>query len=379
VGIPLGRSAAVRGNLRRDMSTRAIKRVIVVGAGPAGAACATTLKRLGVPEVEILERRREMNDKPCAGGLSPRALEVLGRFGLDSKIQQGAVPIRGARLVGPDGRDLMLRIPGKVAVVMRRTLFDSMLLDWAEKLGVVVSWGVAIDRLIRRDGVVVGAGAGPVEREADAVVIATGAREGLVEDPRPRQKVDAVIARYEGYKGPPDVLHFAFNTRTLPHYAWIFPEPNGGANVGLAQEPGRDRPPLHETLEAIIAECFPQLEGAHQVGRVRGHPIVYSATARHLVEPGVVRVGEAARLTDAFTGEGIWHALRSGVEAGKAIAEGDLKAYERRARLVFDPPLLMGEATRRLGASKAFWRFFIVSPWKPVAWLTGRVLIGIGG
>jgi flavin-dependent dehydrogenase len=337
------------------------------------------LKQLGVREVEILERRTAMTDKPCAGGLSPRALGVLHRLGLDRAPIDDASRIRGARVVGPHGRELMLRIPGKVAAVMRRSAFDGLLLATAEKEGAAVSWGVAVDRLIERNGEVVGVGAGEVEREADVVVVATGARAGLCWDPRPREKVDAVIARYQGYTGPADILHFAFRKETIPHYAWVFPEPGGGANVGLAVEPDRDRAALTDVLDSIVPECFPMLAGAERIGRVRGHPIVYSATARHLVRPGVVCVGEAARLTDAFTGEGIWHALRSGIEAGKAIAAGDLGLYDRRARAVFDPALVMGEATRRMAASPAFWKFLVLSPWKPMAWLTGKVFLGLGG
>jgi menaquinone-9 beta-reductase len=361
------------------MSRRSLTRAIVVGAGPAGAACAVTLKRLGFPEVEILERRAEMNDKPCAGGLSPRALGVLARLGVDRQVREGAMSIAGARLVGPDGREMMIRIPGKVAVVMRRSIFDGLLVDLATQAGAKVTWGVSVDRLLSRNGTVVGVAAGDVEREADVVVIATGARGGLCWDPRPRQKMDAVIARYEGYRGPQDILHFAFHRHALPHYAWIFPEPGGSANVGLAVDPERSQTSLTDLLETISKECFPQLDGAVQVGRTRGHPIVFSSAARHLVKPGVVRIGEAARLADAFTGEGIWHALRSGLEAGTKIAEGNLAAYGRRAHAVFDAPLALGEATRRMSGSDAFWHFLIVSPWKPVAWLTGKLLIGIGG
>lgn len=361
------------------MTRRPLTRALVVGAGPAGAACAATLKRLGFPEVEILERRPEMNDKPCAGGISPRALGVLRRLGADLRGRTEALPIAGARLVGPDGRSMMLRVPSKVAAVMRRSAFDGMLLDLAVQAGAKVAWGASVDRLLVRDGAVVGVGQGEVEHEADVVVVATGARNGLCWDPRPRRKMDAVIARYEGYRGPPDLLHFAFHRRALPHYAWIFPEPGGSANVGLAVDAGRLGASLTAALDDIVAECFPALEGATKVGRTRGHPIVFSSAARHLVRPGAVCVGEAARLTDAFTGEGIWHALRSGNEAAKAIAAGDPAAYGRRARAVFDAPLAVAEATRRMGGSDAFWHVLALSPWKPMAWLTGKVLIGIGG
>src|SRR3954470_1517973 len=60
--------------------------VLVVGAGPAGAAAARALALAGVP-VTLLDRSTFPRNKPCGGGISARVLDrfpylapVLGRI-----------------------------------------------------------------------------------------------------------------------------------------------------------------------------------------------------------------------------------------------------------------------------------------------------------
>ena len=55
--------------------------VIVVGAGPAGAATAWALARAGV-DVLLLDRARFPRDKPCAEYLSPQASRILADMGV---------------------------------------------------------------------------------------------------------------------------------------------------------------------------------------------------------------------------------------------------------------------------------------------------------
>ena len=53
-----------------------------------------------------------------------------------------------------------------------------------------------------------------------------------------------------------------------------------------------------------------------------GCPILCNTSARYEAPPGVLVVGEAARLADARTGEGIRHAIVSGYAAADLIAKG---------------------------------------------------------
>jgi flavin-dependent dehydrogenase len=56
--------------------------VVVVGAGPGGAAAAIVLAR-GGRQVTLVDRARFPRDKTCGDGLTVAALRWLERLGLD--------------------------------------------------------------------------------------------------------------------------------------------------------------------------------------------------------------------------------------------------------------------------------------------------------
>ncbi len=286
-----------------------------------------------------------------------RKLEVL------DDLPERSAQIQHARVVAPDGA-VNIVTGGQLALVMRRSEFDKHMLDQALAVGATLTTGANVDRLLRDGETVVGVGHDDTELEADLVVLANGAHNKLGWNPKPKERLDGVVIRYEGSEAPPDQVQLAFHREVLPHYAWVFPERQGTVNVGLCREHEPGQRGVGLQLEEIIEDAFPDLKDAKPIGRLKGHPIVFSGRARHLVTPGAVAVGEAARLTDGFTGEGIWHALESGVAAAKAIAEGDTRKYERKAKLALDP---------MLGAAVGFKRF-ARTHWfeKLIAWSAAR-------
>ena len=76
--------------------------VLVVGAGPAGAAAAGALARLGV-EVLLVERRREVLGLPRATVVSTRSMELLRSWGLQDEV--AARRCRGRVAAAGRGRD----------------------------------------------------------------------------------------------------------------------------------------------------------------------------------------------------------------------------------------------------------------------------------
>ncbi|QZN98876.1 FAD-dependent oxidoreductase [Chenggangzhangella methanolivorans] len=67
--------------------------VAIIGGGPAGAALAAELAAAG-RDVALIEREAAPRDKVCGEFLSPEAVAVLDRLGIDLAAL-GAVPIRG--------------------------------------------------------------------------------------------------------------------------------------------------------------------------------------------------------------------------------------------------------------------------------------------
>src|SRR5438094_3698139 len=83
--------------------------VIVVGAGPAGAATAILLAEHGLA-VTVLERVRRSRPKICGEYLSPEAGRVLDRLGALKAVDAGgAVALAGMRITAPDGTVLAAR------------------------------------------------------------------------------------------------------------------------------------------------------------------------------------------------------------------------------------------------------------------------------
>ncbi|MCU1282950.1 MAG: putative electron transfer oxidoreductase, partial [bacterium] len=75
-----------------------------------------------------------------------------------------------------------------------------------------------------------------------------------------------------------------------------------------------------------------RLVGTQQIGKFKGHPISYTTWIRDNVGDGILFLGEAARITHNATGEGIFHAMQSGIFAADALADvASGRATEKKA------------------------------------------------
>jgi len=159
----------------------------------------------------------------------------------------------------------------------------------------------------------------------------------------------------------PHRLEMFFDAELCPHYGWLFPESDTRVNVGLCVDAQRRssrnvRDRFGAFLERHLGK---RLAGARQVGDWRGHPILGTDWIEHVAPPGVLVVGEAARLVNVATGEGITNAIRSGMAAASAIARArpgtDPQAvaagYTQLLRRRAGWGLLAGEVFCRVGAT----------------------------
>ena len=92
--------------------------VIVVGAGPGGSAAATFLSRQGL-DVLLLEKSQFPREKVCGDGLTPRAVRMLVRLGIDTSTQAGWLHNKGLRIYG--GRVDPFDMPGRSCPTSRIT------------------------------------------------------------------------------------------------------------------------------------------------------------------------------------------------------------------------------------------------------------------
>jgi flavin-dependent dehydrogenase len=161
-------------------------------------------------------------------------------------------------------------------------------------------------------------------------------------------------------------LWVLFERDLLPGYAWVFPLPGGRANVGYGvlrssstpahARRGRDlkalwcdlleRPSIRRILGAT----------ARPEGTVRAWPIPTDFTPAGLHHGRVLFAGDAARVVDPMTGEGIAQALETGMLATAAVAGGGTAEivtarYEHAVRRAIGRDLRFAAMLQRVLAS----------------------------
>ncbi len=332
---------------------------IVVGAGPAGAIAARELALSG-RRVVLVEAKRFPRHKTCAGGISPWARACLRRLGLWDRVAKEAYEVRGIRLVAPSGAGTVWTGAASASVLDRSRL-DRILAMSAVEAGAELREGCPVTSLVvercRTSGVRLASGE---TLRAPWVIAAGGASCRLGTDPRPRRVLWTCVAWFEGIELAPHVLEMYFDEGIAPHYGWLFPESDTRANVGICFEADRRaRRTVRDVFARFLDRRFAsRCAGARALGRWRGFPISVTGRIRHHAPAGTLLAGEACRLANAATGEGIWAAILSGELAARSV-DGALRlgsdpafvasSYERRLRLRVEPSLRAGGWFLRMG------------------------------
>lgn len=138
-----------------------------------------------------------------------------------------------------------------------------------------------------------------------------------------------IRAYYKGVEGMHDqnFIELHFLPEMLPGYFWIFPLPNGMANVGagmLSSEVSKRKVNLKADMIKAI-ENNPNIrdrfKNATLQGKIQGWGLPLGSKKRPVSGERFLLVGDAGSLIDPFTGEGIGNALYSGMMAADHIAE----------------------------------------------------------
>ncbi|RJO70423.1 MAG: NAD(P)/FAD-dependent oxidoreductase [Myxococcales bacterium] len=304
--------------------------LIVVGAGPSGASAAREARRLGLRKILVIERQAWPRAKTCGGGLSPRARKLLKENGLWDRVAPESYSIQGLRLVSPNGNEVLLK-GADTASVLNRRRFDAILMQAACEAGAEFRPETQVGALLEENGRVAGVKTADAEIEARWVVAADGARACFGSDIRPRAYLHTMMGWYEGVPFTPNVLEMIYDMELGGHYGWLFPESERRVNIGICMEKtSLDGKSIRDVFERFLDKYYAaRLAGAQQLGVWKGYPISYSVEVEHHAPPGLLLVGEAARLANPATGEGISYAMLSGQLAARHIAEGDRRGLDR--------------------------------------------------
>ena len=332
--------------------------VLVVGAGPAGSACAQWLARQGW-QVVLVDQHSFPRDKVCGDGLIPDAHHALQRMGVLAEVMAQARPATHVGCIG--GLGGRVDVPGRLAVLPRRQL-DNILKRAAEQAGArfFAPWRFEAPLLDGEGDAAPVVGArlksptdGVCEVRARWVVLATGAvpralmASGLCTRHTPSGVALRGYVHHPGLVGRVTALEVVWHKQLRKGYGWVFPCPGGVFNIGVGLAHSHDRQVagratmedvnLRELMAAfgrIHAPAGELLAQGTPLGDWKGAPLRCSLEGARFSRPGMLATGEAAGSTYAFTGEGIGKAMETGILAADALLAGRAAAEPEAATRV---------------------------------------------
>jgi menaquinone-9 beta-reductase len=326
--------------------------IIILGAGPAGAATALKLSQLGISCV-LIDKATFPRDKICGDGISNQCVHVLQKWLDPSLVTRFAaanhlqIDSWGLQVEGTKGKGF--EIPYKPysaektempsGFVCKRRDFDNFLVEEVRRSPLIeFIENVEIthfERILTNNtegGYLLTDKSGNFKIQTQLVIAADGAQSrfarqigGIELDNK--HYMASVKAYYKGVTGfhKDNFLEFYFLKDFLPGYFWIFPLPNGEANVGIAivsEDVSKRKLNLKKCLEEVIEIRFKErFTNAEIIGKIEGFGLPLGSKKRQLSGDNYILTGDAASLIDPLTGEGIANALLSGVVAAEKAAE----------------------------------------------------------
>lgn len=296
--------------------------IAVVGAGPAGVACALTLRAAGAEVVLVAPPPAEGpavgESLPAAAG---RLLRDLGLEGVLDQVPQVRCAGHASAWSGPTvvTRDA-LQDPEGPGWRVDRAAFNAALLGAAVQAG--VPW--IQDRVVSVQG---GLGLASQVLDVTAVVDASGRRAAVARRLGvSRTVLDRTLARVAW--GPGDLADQRTLVESVPEGWWYSAALPGGQVVAA----------LHtQDAESVRSEAtwFQAMARApHTLARVGPIDWTHHRTADAGISrldapggPGWIAVGDAVQAFDPLGSQGMLHALYSGRKGARALLRGDLRAY----------------------------------------------------
>jgi len=337
--------------------------VLVIGAGPAGAAAGYWLARHGL-DVVMIDKKTFPREKTCGDGLTPRAVKQIEDMGLGAQLSQFH-RYEGLRATA-HGKALELYWPShpiypQHGYVVRRRELDTMVVRNAVAAGATLLEGrealaPVLDRGFVRGATVLAQGAdSPVDITAKYVVVADGANSRFgraIGTFRTKEWPygTAIRTYWETPRHAEPWIESALdvkdrNGNPLPGYGWIFPVGDGTVNIGVGLlSTFRDFKSVNTThlldeYAHMVADRW-EIDPDNPTDKATSGRIPMGGSVGPKSGPTYLVVGDAAGSVNPFNGEGIDYAYETArIAAGvlaDAIHNNDPAALQRYQSLLDD-------------------------------------------
>jgi len=285
-----------------------MKRVAILGGGPAGAFAAEQLASAGLGVLVFDEKLAW--EKPCGGGLTYKAYSQYP-FLIENSTPKRL--ITETILAAPHGGEVSLKLDDPLLIYSRLDL-NRMLLERAERAGAQIEKARVLGMSRNGRGWQLRTSSGMAH--ADFCIVATGARNALPEVGTELTPEDTMSAL--GYYVPGDQtrIDIQFLPR-LEGYIWVFPR-CGHLSVGICGK-GEPASSLRKRLERYLTERGIAWKGAAFYSHLLPSLSAASWKKNRVAGEGWMAVGDAAGLVDPVTGEGLYYAIRSADLAARAL------------------------------------------------------------
>lgn len=295
-----------------------MRRVAVLGGGPAGAFAAERLAAAGLRTTIIDEKLAW--EKPCGGGLTYKAYQRYP-FLLDNEYPKRFVTDTMLAAAGAGEARLSLREP---LLIYSRLDLNRLLLERAEKAGAQLEKARVLE--VSRPGQAWQIRTTGGVMEADFCIVATGARNSLRNLGTEWTANDTMRALGYYVEAQQEHIDIQFLPR-LEGYIWVFPR-CGHLSVGICGK-GVPAQELRRRLEAFMLERSLSWKDA----RFYSHVLPSLGASRwgtnRVSGQGWMAVGDAGGLVDPLTGEGLYYAMRSGDLAAQVVLDDSQSPAEK--------------------------------------------------
>ncbi|MBN1256830.1 MAG: geranylgeranyl reductase family protein [Planctomycetes bacterium] len=314
--------------------------ILVIGAGPAGSTVARILSDTG-REVCLIDKAAFPRHKTCGGGVPPRTRALLG---IDYRHLVKSTVDSITLLGGWRGR---LEISdSKMAEIVDRSEFDNYLVEKAIAAGTRFEEEASLEAIqYENQHWIVETKRGEIK--AKHICVADGARSKtarLLGEPCPPLgfALEGYLPR-DAVNSKPDSNTAFFEFTCIKNgYGWAFPRGEEYAvGVGIRN---CEAAMLRQSLKRLCSRKG--LSKNHNSGlpnqpqRVKGaHLPFFSGARAWYAKDNLYFLGDAAGLVDPLTGEGLFLAVRSGIFAAEAIANGGAEAYHNLIQREIIPEL----------------------------------------